>query len=781
MSNRLFLIALLCALMVCPSRAATINENQARQVAANFMSAHLKNARGGSMRLAHKAPSINAAATSPYYVFNVGGSDDGFVIVAGDDKVPQVLGYSDAGSFDVGSIPEAMQELLDSYADQIAALGVGGTLATHINSARTIRPMVPAIWSQNSPFNTKLPFLSNGRHAYVGCVATAMAQVMYYWKYPQQSKSIPAYCSSELMINMPSLPAVNFDWDAMQNTYLTSDSLSVEGRAAAQLSLYCAQSVKMDFGNNSSSAYTNDVPNAMSLYFGYSPNASVHRRNNYTTTQWETMILDELQAGRPVIYSGRKESSGHAFVCDGYGGNGLFHINWGWNGNSNGYFLLSVLNPNQEGTGSAGGSYGYVSDQLIIAGIKPGESQEDRLEVAVRNIEVQDYQRARTSSSQDFTLRQVTEFINYMDDDIDFYYGWGLYQGDELVTMLDSGIKYGLKSWYYINPLTQLSFGSGIANGQFRILPMYKGIFGAEWKPCVGAGITYFEVNIDGNSCSIVGHGNGMAPSYQVNDIKVSGNMHPARPLDITLDVTNLGYTRNDVIYMFINDKFTAMGFVDLGQNERGNVYYRYEPEAAGTLNLKFTTDKQGTDVLFSHQVRIDPMPLANLTGNAKALNVTNATDKIIVADNFGVGLEVTNNSTETYDEDITVYLYKWVYDNRGSLVQSVSQHLVLAPQEKTTMTFHLDNVIDGWKYFVKCYYYSGGMELNMANVGMHSIVFPVIVPGDVNRDGEVSIADVNTAIDYILKNEPNSDGDVNGDGEVTVADVNAIINIILK
>lgn len=782
MRNRILLIALFCAVMVCPSWAATISESRARQVAAEFMSTHARKVNGGSMQLARKAPSINASTPAPYYVFNAGSSNDGFVIVAGDDRVPLVLGYSDQGSFDVNSVPEAMEEWLDGYAQQIAALAQGGKMAAHISSSTPILPMVNAVWSQNSPFNTMLPFLSNGKHAYVGCVATAMAQVMYYWKWPKRSEIVPYYRSETLGVEMPALPAVDFNWDAMQNTYLTSDSLSVEGRAAAQLSLYCAQAVRMDFLKNSSSAQTSDVPAAMSQYFGYSPNAKAVRRIFHTTQEWEQIILDELEDGRPVIYSGHKESSGHAFVCDGYDGQGRFHFNWGWNGKSNGYFLLNVLNPDLEGTGGAGGSYGYVSNQYIIAGLAPGGTYVEDLEVTVRGVEIQDFKRTRTLSSQDFTLTQATQFGNYMNDPIDFYYGWGLYQGNQLLSVLESGIKYGLPSWYYSTITSTLSFGSGITSGSYRILPIYKGIFEEEWTPCVGSGISFYEVIISGNNCTVIGHGAGMAPYYQVNNITATGNMHPTRPVDITLNVTNLGNTRNDIIYMFAKNELVAMGFVDLNKNENGNVVYRYEPEAVGTVDLKFTTDEEGNNVLATKTITINPMPAASLTGQATALNVTNAGDKIMTANYFGMEVQITNVGTNTYDEDITVKLYKRVYGTTGTLVQTLSQHLVLAPQETKKLTFHMDNVIDGWKYFAKAYYYSNAEQINVANVSTHTIIFPASGPikGDVNKDGEVSIADVNAVIYMITKGVQDLNGDVNNDGEVTLADVNAVISIIL-
>jgi hypothetical protein len=191
---------------------------------------------------------MGAAPTSSqasYYVFNGDRSNSGFIIVAGDDRAPAVLGYSDRGTFDANAVPLAMQEWLDAYADQIEELDKGAQAAPQLQARPAIRPLVPAVWSQNNPFNILFPFLPNGKHAYVGCVATAFAQVMYYWQWPARpTRSIPAYTSTyvisstdTLKINMPELPVIDFDWSAMQDTYLTTDTTSQAAIAASTLSL----------------------------------------------------------------------------------------------------------------------------------------------------------------------------------------------------------------------------------------------------------------------------------------------------------------------------------------------------------------------------------------------------------------------------------------------------------------------------------------------------------------------------------------------------------------
>ncbi len=772
---------MMCLAVIFPVWAGVVSERQAQQVANRFMSSH--SISSAEMRLVHKAPSFKASAPLPYYVFTADRTDGGYVIVAGDDRVPAVLGYSDQGTFDANDIPDAMRDWLDGYAAQMVMLDEGATAAAHINSANPIAPMLTVQWSQGSPYNSMFPALPSGNYASVGCVATAMAQLMSYWRWPLRPRmSIPSYVSETLNISMPALAPIDFNWDAMQNTYLTDDINSPEARAVAELSLYCAQAVQMDFLNNSSSASVMDIPLAMFMYFNYSPCTKYLQRRFYTTEQWEELLLNELIAGRPVIYRGRKVSGGHAFICDGYDGNGMFHFNWGWNGKSNGYFLLNVLNPDLQGTGSASGTYGYIIDQALIAGLEPGLAGDPGLDVADKYIEIQGSKNSRSTVSQSFTVTQTTHFLNIMDDPIDFDYGWALYRDQEMLNILDVGQRSGLNSWYYCYPSSTLSFGSGISSGNFRIVPIYSEPYAEDWRPCLGADVNYIEVVINGNTCAMVAHGAAVQPNYEVNGIYVNGNMHNGRPVDVTLDLTNTGNTRNDVFYMFANDALVSVGFADLERNARGVVPFCYMPEAAGNVTLKFAFDEEGTSVFATKQIGINQMPSANLKGTAKALNVSDVANKIITAKEFGVLVTVTNNGTTTYDEDISIKLYKRTHGTTGTLVQGANQRVVIQPNETVNVTFHLDNVMDGWKYFAKTYYYSNGEQVSLAGVTTHTVIFPsAIIAGDVNGDGEVNIADINALIDLILNEGGDAAGDVNGDGEVNIADINAVIDLILN
>ena len=211
--NKLFttLLMMCVGLMGSITWAESLNESQALNIASNFMSHHAIPT--SNLTMAHKAQIKKAPGKSEkaaYYAFN--SSRGGYVLVAGDDRVPAVLGYSDKGNFDLGKIPDAMRELLDGYAAQIDALDHGAKAAPHFANGNAIAPLVTAQWDQSEPYNLLFPTLNNGRVAYVGCVATAMAQVLYYWKWPARpTMPLPAYTSKDLSIYMPQLPVVNFE------------------------------------------------------------------------------------------------------------------------------------------------------------------------------------------------------------------------------------------------------------------------------------------------------------------------------------------------------------------------------------------------------------------------------------------------------------------------------------------------------------------------------------------------------------------------------------------
>lgn len=360
--------------------ANPISREQALQNARDFFAAKGKTLPERSFR---HAPVKNGVLTveANYFVFNVG-DDQGFVIAAGDDCVPTILGYADRGTFVGDSLPVNVKAWLDGYSDAIGRLQASGQQAPRRAPTHAAIPvLLTCQWNQDYPYNMYCPqFFDTGETCVTGCVATAMAQIMYYHRVRSVRSvqaDIPGYtCATDWenygKMTVQGIPKNSpIDWNDMTDTY-NSRSTDAAKRAVANLMKYCGVSVEMDYGRSStggSGAVSQHVVTALKKYFGYDAGASYVYRSNYSNDAWDELIYNELANGRPVHYSGRGTSGGHAFVCDGYDGDGYYHFNWGWGGYCDGNFLLSDLTPPGFGIGSNGG--GFNDKQGAIIGAKP--------------------------------------------------------------------------------------------------------------------------------------------------------------------------------------------------------------------------------------------------------------------------------------------------------------------------------------------------------------------------------------------------------------------------
>ena len=346
--------------------ATPISESEAREKAVRFIHSKKGTSAARSAQRFGGAASLGATLTNvesqeAYYVFNVD-SVNGYVIVSGDDRMPDVLGYSYHGTYNAEDIPDNMRAWLQGYADEYQYLQThGDAKGASLTSVEggAVRPLLECRWNQPFPYNNLCPMI-NGERAVTGCVATAMAQVMYYHKWPKQTINvIPEYKTKSEGIYMSQIGITAIDWDNMISLYGNKGGTYVQNQAVAKLMLLCGCAVQMDYGQNASSAYCD--PKVLTDYFGYNKlSVSEVIRRSYASDVWNQMIYDELKDGRPVLYSGQGSDVGHEFVIDGYDKNNYFHINWGWGGYQDNYFLLSSLN-------------GYNYDQVAIIGIaSPG-------------------------------------------------------------------------------------------------------------------------------------------------------------------------------------------------------------------------------------------------------------------------------------------------------------------------------------------------------------------------------------------------------------------------
>lgn len=377
-----FLLYLLTGLLTLNMWAEPITQEQAQQLAEQFLAK-----KGGSRRLApvknraKLAPAQQNAtsADAPYYVFNRGESN-GFIIVSGDTRAAEVLGYCDEGEFDYTNLPDNMRSWLSSYEQQIETLrATNATAPSRVPTHPAIAELLTCTWNQGYPYNKNCPNYFGQGTSMTGCVATAMAQLMYY----QRSKStdrvladIPAYDTRTVHEQFGRLhvngiaEGAPIDWDNMRDSYPGTES-AASREAVANLMLYCGVSVEMDYTNNSSGAYSNMVADALKKYFGYGSSVQYIFQSSYSNDDWDALLYNELAEGRPFYLSGYNSEGGHAFVCDGYDGNRYYHINWGWGGNSNGYYLLTNLAPNSQGIGGTSSGDGYNDGVDAIIGIEP--------------------------------------------------------------------------------------------------------------------------------------------------------------------------------------------------------------------------------------------------------------------------------------------------------------------------------------------------------------------------------------------------------------------------
>ena len=343
-------------------KAQTIGLEEAEQKALAFV----KKSNKAKALSANPSRALSLAYTSKagdetyYYVFNNG--QEGYVIIGGDEVANDVLGYSDSGTFSYDKLPDNMKWFLSCYDHQISAaikqVKAGKVSADDIKRAKraprktkaNIPYMLQTKWDQVAPFNSQIPLYSQGitgEYAFAtGCVATAGAQIMKHHEWPVSGVGSNTLGTTYNGLTYSAdFANTTYDWANMQNTY-TYDTYtgSAADIAVGTLMYHIGVAVDMKYGqlrSGGSEADARKLAEALVNNFKYSKGITYHGRGYYTDQQWEDMVYNELEAGRPVLYGGLQESGvGHAFVCDGYK-DGLYHINWGWSGSNDDYFLLT--------------------------------------------------------------------------------------------------------------------------------------------------------------------------------------------------------------------------------------------------------------------------------------------------------------------------------------------------------------------------------------------------------------------------------------------------------
>ncbi|UKK56285.1 C10 family peptidase [Prevotella communis] len=428
------LLPILFLFVTVTSWAGNVTESEALQKAKAFIDSQRATQSQRQMRLAAKSTQVNKELTTAtkesFYVFNVG-QNDGYVVVSADDRTPAILGYADEGTFNRNDIPDNMKAWLQGYTYQLEYL------ATHANTRRaetaehaTIRPLIQSTWDQGSPYNNKCP-MDGDKRSLTGCLATVMAQILNYYQYPEKTTStIPSYTTGTKGITVNEIPVTTIDWSNIRNNY-NGNETAAQKNAIATLMQLCGASMEMDYTSYSSYAYMIPALNAFKNYFDYDTSLRHVNRIEFKASEWDELIYNELAQKRPVYYCGQSIGGGHAFVIDGYSKDGLFHVNWGWGGSCNGYFLLSILDPHSNtGSGASSSSDGYSFDQDAIIGIQP--NTDNKPEWGVRMTSEGLYTNLSVVNKQGsyFPISLTATFYNRTGATQDFDLGIGVYDKD---------------------------------------------------------------------------------------------------------------------------------------------------------------------------------------------------------------------------------------------------------------------------------------------------------------------------------------------------------------
>ncbi len=396
-------LSVLCLLFVgiASTFAERISLNDAALVANNFMNtAPSSSLKKGTIakRMILKSSASNE---QPQYYIYENADGEGWVMVAANDIAHPILAYSETGKFRTDNQPTNLKSWLGHYEKEIQLAEQKGVQATNeiVQEWRTLRnggairkatpvvsPLIQTGWDQTAPFWNDCP-KKGGNYAYTGCVATAMAQVLNYWQWPNTGVG-----SNSVMFNSTTytvdFTSGNYDWANMLNIYTSSANASQKA-AVAKLMYHCGVAAGMEYGTDGSGAYTinwNDeseacAQNALWKYLkykkssikGYYRNGSSGYYTSWTKTNWINMLKAELDAGRPILYAGDDNGSptpaGHSFVCDGYDSSDKMHFNWGWENWCDGYYDVDALETTDPGSGGGNGNYSYHQD--VIVGIIP--------------------------------------------------------------------------------------------------------------------------------------------------------------------------------------------------------------------------------------------------------------------------------------------------------------------------------------------------------------------------------------------------------------------------
>lgn len=417
-----------------------------------------------------------------------------YILVSADDIARPILGYSLESEFSLELIPDHLNAWLSDYEKNIL-WGIQNhiqatediqlawdQLRNNVNiigkRAGSVSPILKAKWNQTPYYNDMCP-LDGNKRSVVGCVATAMAQVIHYWQYPVKGSGFYSYSHNTLGTISANFGNTTYNYANMPST------ISSKNNDVALLSFHCGVSVEMNYSASSSGAYvissaspvTNCAEYSLKKYFNYPSSVNGQERDNYTTTNWINKVNSDLDKGRPIIYAGFGNGGGHAFVFDGYDNSGKYHVNWGWGGVYNGYFEIDALDP--AGLGTGGGSGSFNSGHQAIFGVEAPDNTQTEATISIyANLGL-----SASSISYGTSFTITTKAANVSGKDFSGSLAIAVFDDSfNFVEFIDETNNVSLQHNYALNSLSFTSTGSlSMLPGKYHLYLCYKNN-GGEWQ-----------------------------------------------------------------------------------------------------------------------------------------------------------------------------------------------------------------------------------------------------------------------------------------------------------
>ena len=799
-------ILLLAALVVASLQltAANVDLATAKQSAQRFLMSQAAKghfmASNPTIKWTHEVKNSSNVSQAAYYIVN---TDNGYVIVAGDDRAKDILAYGEGTLESINDLPEAVQYFLDIYHKQMEFLQTHpGLVVKKTANTRgiSVEPMLKTTWGQDKPYNMRCPKVGT-TYCKVGCTAVALAQVMKYWEYPEKSPALPGYQFENLTI--PALPEYTFDWGNMRDSFEGMSSSAIDQLpdyvidAIGYLMRYVGQAEQVDYGTERTGTQNFGILQAINT-FGFDPGVYIAKKYDspdyegdyenhdghefYTDAEWGELIQAELRAGRPLVYCAYDMSSdstalgGHAFNVDGYDAEtDMYHVNFGLKSERNGYYAINAF------------QYDFVTVYdfwpIFFAGVQPpGMVTEPRILVSQENLSMECYVDETTASTFTVVGERLSGDITVTLDDAN-----GVFTADAAtIAVVDSAANVTVTVTY---------------------APKAVGTHNAT--------ITLSSDGIESKVVTLKGTATA-APLVVYDPVMQPANEEAIRLTSFRADWTDQTAAENVASYTLeVREKPGAGGVIaeadwsDVPSNGYANAYL---PEGWEIGPYNIYNEGGCISITSGSYIRTNALDLSGFdkvtvvfaarayySWSASEITIKTSVDSKYFELNNSEFVEYTAVLDCTDSEQIEFFsnkyypTLKWVKIYAGE---------VEAPQLRATESgdatyrlitgitdkFYTVNNLTAegtFLYKVKALYNDGTESVWSNTQEVTLFDNEVVGAGDVNMDSKVSIADVTALINYLLSGDASgislTAADVNADGKISIADVTELINILLS